>query len=79
MLHAALWCAGVAWHSLVVRTPPVKLCCGAPPVQDVAKGSQGAGKVDESLDHTHAVADDAKAPPARPAGKAGGKKGKGRR
>ena len=48
-------------------------------MQDVGKGSQGAGKVDESLDHTHAADDDAKAPPARPAGKAGGKKGKGRR
>lgn len=55
--------------------------------KEAAKGSQGAGKVDESLDRTHATDDGGKAAaggskptlPARPAGGKGKKGGKGRR
>eukprot|EP00887_Chlorella_sp_A99_P004060 scaffold11.g4060.t1 len=42
-----------------------------------AKGSQGAGKVDESLDRTHAPMEEEQPPkPARPAGRPPGGKGK---
>ncbi len=54
------------------------------PMQGVVKGSQGAGKVDESLDRSNvempaAVPEPAKPPPGRAPQRKGKGKGKGRR